>query len=328
MRDTRDTKNTSKDKKIYNKQVLDIFVKITRKKAKEEIENEERTRERKLSEYERKSIIEKNARKAQFRASIVGLGLSLIAIGGIGSGIKALNSGNEPEKTEISSEIDEDKTTENLQEIEEQKNARTEFLNELHVDTNNLEDLRNKIEEDINNLKPEEVLNYAKQYYADKYNEMNNTNITVDDITFSYNTTRSIYRGKAENGDTIIRSHSASDELRIENKGIIDVNIRGNKIESITPYNNEYYLVYSPSDMPERNGDIVNGNGDYSIALEQAYILRTSINYADEFKNNSSNVLDYKNEMINAVYNYEKSKQTQQDNSLNVVENEDLEINE
>lgn len=265
--------------------------------------------------------------------------LQYLLFGGTTAAVKALNSGREPEKTEISSEIDDNKTTENLQEVDEQKNARTEFVSGLQVDTNNTDELRHNIEEDINNLETkEDVLNYAKQYYADEYNKMNNTNITIDDITFSYNTTSSLYRGKAENGDTIIRSHIPLNEseiknleienLQIYNSGIIDVNIRGNKIESIVPYINRFYLIYSSSDMPERNGDIVNGNGDYSIALEQAEILRTSIYYADELQNNGSDSLKYKNEMINAVCDYERSKQNVQDNSLNVVENEDLEVNE
>ena len=217
-------------------------------KKTEEIRKRVKLREeklgRKLKKNERrkieKSVISKYRRQNFRRAILLAFGI------GAGAGaIKLIDAGNytgvEVDKNAI--EIDasdfEDITIDKLQDDKEV------FLNDLKVTVNDVEKIstleevenaeKSQVLKEIDDLienvsNPEDgkkdFLDYIKQFYVDKYNEMNASPITLDNIEgiYKYRDFEKMFRSKAENGDKIIKSVMGNVEQGdLENKEIIKI---------------------------------------------------------------------------------------------------------
>ncbi len=276
---------------------INLFVRLTRKEAKDKILQSQKMLGRKLNREEKKKIIDEVAGKAKRRVAIIGLSAML----GIGGGTLLLASGDREiheDTTKISTELDSSK----------------EFRNELKVEEQ-IEN--NQIEEEIDELNTkEEVLNYIKNIYVKEYNSQNNEQITADNITLHrYRSDIVLYDDISLNGEQIVRKCTENEAKELgksimPNNGIITVSIKtGNetKGERVAYYNGKYNTVYNKDEKVLKE--------EKTVLSKVAKIITAGISRAESIEQEDtsySQKQEYKKRLIDAVTEYENNKNVSQ----------------
>ena len=302
------------------KKKLDLFVSLTRKQSKEDILKEEKKLGRPLDRAEKKSIIRKNElamKKKVFAISLVTFGLAFGVVGGI----KALTDGKGENSTQIETEVEreieeipnEDK---DISKIEEQ---RQEFTERLAVDQEIIDETSKLKEESIKEIESlensEATLKYLKDIYAKNYNEMNNTNITAEDIKMYKTRTERLYADKADNGDEIFRTttDSSKENVMQTEMGIIKVVVcdeSGNILsqekatqaiatgEIIPVYREDETALSAECGILGKTGNIISNGID----------LYTAQKYEEENEIVSNNKLVYMERLTESLTEYKESQ--------------------
>jgi len=264
--------------------------------AKEKIRKKEEMLDRKLTREEKENIFEKvrNNIKRQLAVRIA-YGFMGLAVG-LGGGIvgtKLLNEANNKgiTKTESTIEIDTEKTEKDVV-INNKNNEKEVFLNGIKVDLNKQEnEIKSNLLEEIDKFETkDDVLDYIKNIYVEKYNQKNGTDITAENITIEKDMfDASLEEDKAANGDTIMRK----DFDGTYEQGIYTVRIEteeGLKLETFArTYSGDFVRVYYSDDKVEsyeentasENGSIIASGTDYAIAIGNK---ETSKEVKDKYK--------------------------------------------
>ena len=230
----------NKSEENYKKLSEKIFIKITRKKAKQRINKEFKdfikNRKETLSKDEikrlkkmfmqvkGKKIIEEEARKARKKTTILALigALGIVGTGGytLGENEKSGISGIKEKNGEIQIDMNEVEKDINIKNImnQSERNEHQVFVKELQEQSLNenleyIEVLKKEVTQEIENLKTkEEVLSYTKQMYVDRYNGIHEEPIGVGNVTIRKNSYNKIfYEDHAKNGDIILRQCTESE---------------------------------------------------------------------------------------------------------------------
>lgn len=332
-------KNEGNFRKISDK----IFKRITRKKAKERINDEfesyikkeEKEIGEKLSKEETKSlrkdffetrgrkIIEEEARKARGKATVLAL-VGFLGVGGVGgyalgthdSKIPGITDGRNAIEVDMN-EVDKDVEIENvLQEEKEDKHAlfvkelQDSALNETIEENDNLE---KEVKQKIESLETkEEVVDYVKQMYVDARNSKNEEQIGKEDVTLKkYTSDLVFYEDKAQNGDEILRYCT---EAEAEKMGIpidgdlskISAEVKtdsGLEIENVAYHDGKFVTLYS------KNEEVLENKETILCELGNVVLQGIDRSVSMDEKDTSWNAKeDYKNKFIQAVVDYKKSK--------------------
>lgn len=226
-------------------------------------------------------------------------------------------SGVTQQKNEIS--IDANKADKDIR-IDNMTNEGKLWLNGLKVNIedaldNEQETLRKTVQQEIESLEnPEDVLNYVKQIYVEEYNECNNDNINIENVTFGKNKADIvIYSDKAENGDSILRCCSEHDaqEMGIGidgDKSVISAHIKDGEIsqtERVAQNNKgEYQAIYSKSEEVKQN--------DETVLEDVAAVVLTGIDMATSMEQKENNSFEvnqkYKQRLIDAVVDHKNDQ--------------------
>lgn len=144
------------------------------KKAKAFFNKKRKEKEDRLGRELTKEERKENRKKNRKMAGRVAMFATVFALGMVGGaeGMHLLDSGN-------SVKVVEDNST---------KNGRKLFVDGLHIEEDELETiktLKQDVHEKVNQLegKPEQVLTYIKELYANEYNQKEGTDITSNDIS-------------------------------------------------------------------------------------------------------------------------------------------------
>lgn len=324
---------SNKVTKAIDKKTLDIFVKLTRKQAKKEIIKKQDKLQRKLTTEEKKIIARKVARTTRGRAIVIGA----LALGSF-SGAKATNllneansKGIEQNKTEIS--IDAEQVDKDIN-INNVTSDREIFVNGIKVDLEEItysENIEERVTNEINSLgTPEEVLNYIKDVYVDEYNEVNNTNISSDNITLYKGRGEILEIDQADNGDKIVRSYEKSEyegsgEPVQTDYGVVKVLVQDGDnrfVDEVSNYlgTGTYATVYRNDEKVEKS--------DSTVLIELGSIMDNGIDYYTALSHKDENSIEiinlYKERLINSVIEHEKSNIVERENDSS----EGIEIND
>lgn len=341
--------------RTIDKKTLDIFVKLTRKTAKKEIQKREEKYDRKLTKEEKSNVIKRVARRTRGRVALVSM-FALVSFTGMQSK-NLLNErnyrgiyNNQEEVSTDAEEIDNKKISINnvsdnrelfinglkveTSEIEESKNMEQENTNtkvyssnnlikQEELENNNFDDIKENIEEEINNLDTsDEILEYIKNLYVNEYNSLNNANITANDIRFEQIQRGVLYHDKAENGDDIVRNCQES-----EYEGIgIPVQTDLKMVNCIIQ--NDGFIEKQSVTNNYGSGEYVSvyskdekvEKADVTPLNKLGGVIDNGIDYYSAIKNNNTQELNiYKGRFINSLVEY---KQSEINNSL--VNNEQI----
>ena len=138
---------------------------IAKKQINKEIRKQERHERRTLDIEEKREIKNNVLKKMRTRAAIFG------AVGVLGIGAFALYNVNKDNIKELG------EGTKVETEMENDTNPRDEFVKGLTVEIPEgiIDEVKTEVFHEVRELKtPEDILNYTKQIYIDKYNENNN----------------------------------------------------------------------------------------------------------------------------------------------------------
>ena len=330
-----------KSKKNYRKLSDKIFIKITRKRAKERINKEIReyitkSKEQRVLSKEDvkelrkvfmktrgKKIIEEEAKKARSKATIFAL-VGALGIGGAGGYTLGINSKSEiipgikeqKNKIEIDMEnVEKDINIENV--VNQNKENKHEvFVKELQEQALNEnieynEALKKEVTQEIENLKTkDEVLAYTKQMYVDRYNGIHEEPIGVGNVTIRKNSYNKIfYEDHAKNGDIILRqcTESEAQEMGVPIDGVlseISVVIKkdGELIsESVAYHDGKFVTLYEKDEEVQANRD--------TILCELGNVVLQGIDRVTSMDNEdtATGIKDlYKERFIQAVVDYKK----------------------
>ena len=199
-----------------------FFKRITRKKAKEELEYEfkgyvkkkQKELHRPLSREEqldlkkdfykanRRRIVEDVAKKARRQAATMAV-VATIGIAGVGGYGLGLNQASVPGVTVDSqtgdTEVDVDELDGDLyindisSNENEEENSHDVFIKQLqdsaiNEEVANAEDLQNAVSQKVSSLDSyDEVMDYLEQLFVDEYNKSNDQEIDVDDVSLNVN---------------------------------------------------------------------------------------------------------------------------------------------
>lgn len=320
--------------KAIDKKTLDIFVSLTRRKAKEEITKSQSKLKRKLTNKEKHLSAKKAAKKTRGKAVVISM-----FVAGIFTGMKANNLleaarskgiDNKEEITIDAEELNKDISIDNV------TNDREIFINGIKVELNEIDnnekDLSN-IKEEINNLNnPEEVLDYLKEFYVNEHNKENDEKITKDNVTFHIGDGGVLYSDQAENGDTIVRRCTEYEYREMGNIGlpsdykkrVIEVIIKideNKQTERFTYEDGKYVHVYEKDEQVR---------SDYqTTATRMGKALNYGLNYYSALENKEKNSWEVKQDFIDSILEY-KQLEDVKDNSENLVQTEtqDLDLND
>ena len=312
--------------KAIDRKTLNVFVRLTKNKAKEKIKEKERKTKKELSKEEKISIIKGVDKRTRGRAVLISM-FALGAFSGMGTQ-NLLNSANQKGvQIEQTSEGKEaivdleniDKVTiKGFDGIEDTENkgvfveqSKNEFIQSIKVDVNEI-DVNERAESDakteVDSLtNSDEVLNYLKGIYIKEYNEEHGTNITVDNLELSKGRLDTLYKDIAQNGDQIIRTTFDKDvkenALLNSDMGIVTAIIRNDNGECISKekmtYNNgKYVTVYEEGQEVKKYNDntLTNLKG----------VIYNGIDYYGAFIDSESDI--YKNRLIESVSEYKKQQ--------------------
>ena len=329
-----------KSKKNYRKLSDKIFIKITRKRAKERINKEIReyitkSKEQRVLSKEDvkelrkvfmktrgKKIIEEEAKKARSKATIFALvgALGIVGTGGytLGENEKSGISGIKEKNGEIQIDMNEVEKDINIKNImnQSERNEHQVFVKELQEQSLNenleyIEALKKEVTQEIENLKTkEEVLSYTKQMYVDRYNGIHEEPIGVGNVTIRKNSYNKIfYEDHAKNGDIILRqcTESEAQEMGVPIDGVlseISVVIKkdGELIsESVAYHDGKFVTLYEKDEEVQANRD--------TILCELGNVVLQGIDRVTSMDNEdtSAGIKDlYKGRFIQAVVDYKK----------------------
>lgn len=283
-----------------------LFISLTRTEAKQVIKRKEAKEGRVLNREEKNKIIEKVARKARNKVARYAL-MGALGIGGAVVAGNLLGAGQEVKgETQVSTEAN-------------QKSNREMWIDDIKVDVDALiNEQKQEAQDEIENLQtPEDVLNYIKDIYAEEYNEINNTNISIEDIRFRKNKSDIvIYSDEAINGDSILRyctEHEARENgIGIDGeKSIISASVKNADISETEQVaqniNGEYQAIFTKNEEVQQNEE--------TVLQDIAEVVLTGIDMStsmEQRENNSWKINEtYKQRFIDAVAQY-KNEQMQE----------------
>ena len=340
-----------KNKGNFTKLSEKIFKSVTRKKAKERINNEFKRHIKKeekqigeeLSKEEIKSlrkdfiatrgkeIIEEEARKARGKATVLAL-VGVLGIGGVGgyalgthnSKILGITDGKET----IERNMDEvDKNI--IQEEKEDKHA--VFVKELQdaaldVTKEENDNIEKDVKQEIESLKtPTEVINYIKQMYVEKYNNENDKKIGTENLELYKNVEDLVfYEDQAQNGDEILRycTEKEAEEMGIPIDGnLAKISARienesGITKENVAYHDGKFVTIYGKNEKVSEYKD--------NTLCELGEVVLQGIKRADSMDKEKTFIEvkeEYKNKLIQAVVDYRKSRgENVKENNKNQIE--------
>ncbi len=169
-----------------------VFMKKVRDFFNKQVEKEEKKLERKLTKEERRE----NRKKNRKMAKSVAMFATTFALGIVGGaeGRHLLDSGHsvkvveDKDNSKITIDTNETGKHQDVHINNSTKDGRRLFVDGLHIEEDDLETiqkLKQNVHEEINQLegKPEQILTYIKELYANEYNQKKDTDITSDDIS-------------------------------------------------------------------------------------------------------------------------------------------------
>lgn len=277
-----------KNKGNFGKITESIFMSITRKNAKERINNEfrryikkvENERGGKLTREETKELRRnfiatrgkkiklQEAQKARLKATalalVAGLGVGGYALGAHNSQIPGITEGKN--KIEVNmDDVEKDVNIENVvQKGKEEENKRGLFVqglqdSALNEDVEYINELRQETRQEIEKLKTStQVLNYVKQMYVDRYNSTHEEQIGIENVTLHKNKLdRVFYEDKAQNGDEILRCCTTVEaiqmEIPIDRDDLSEISVEietenGVRTERVAYHNGRFVTLYDPDE--------------------------------------------------------------------------------
>ena len=299
----------------------------TAKKARAEIRiNKKRSEEGKeiLSKEEEERVIRKVTKeeKRKIKTKAIFAALGLMSATSLLEGVALLNSGNEGVKS------NKNEITINTEQAEKDVNVinvgdRNVFIDGIKVDTNNLnyeknKELKENVAKEVESLETsEDVLNYLKQFYANEYNNENDTHMTAENVRLGKTREMTtLFKDKAENGEEIIKDRLAKDKterkIDIEDGVISATIIQDGKIissQEILNNNNQYKRVYSSNEDVEKyednllvkTGKIIDKGIDWNVAMDQK---ETDPLIKKQYKQRFIDaIVEYKEEQIEKISN-------------------------
>ena len=233
------------------------------------------------------------------RAGLIGIA------GAIGIGGATIGDGNEIKRLNERQGIE--------AEIEDKKTAHEKFQEELSVEA--FDEIRIETSNEVGELEnSEEVLNYIKQIYIEKYNENNNVKKGIEDVRFNKSSFDKVFfkdengilrycsekeakeMGKPIDGNLPIISATVADE-----KGAIQENVaQKSNGEIVNIYDKDEQILGDEDTTLTQLGDVVLAGINYSTAIEQD-------------GNSWKTKKDYENKLINALTEYRKEQEPQQE---------------
>ena len=301
------------------KKKLDIFIAMTRGQSKLDIKRKEMRTGRKLERFEKREIIERNARR--MKAKI--FGLSLITLGlfaGVG-GTRLLEEGKENriKLTQNEATIDASKLEKENINIENLDDKKQVFINSLKVDENELtqnEAISETIENEIDSLYTSgQTLDYIKDIYAKQYNENNQSNINKDNVVLYKTREPQLYKDTAQNGVEIYRISkereypcNVQSEAGVIKAQILDENKKIIKEERITQdyITGEYIVIYDEEEPVTEIEDttLKQLGGIVSNGID----LYTAQKYQEESKGQNHAVVTYKKRLKADIKEYKADR--------------------
>lgn len=282
----------------------------TKNTAKEDIKNQEQRKGKRLTRNQKNKIIKRNFVIA-----------GLVAMLGIGGATLALNSGKE----------DKQQVETNMDELAQEVSSAEQFRNSQKQENYLTQDP--EVAKEIEELNSQEVLEYIKEIYVEQYNEKNNEDITIDNVSLTKKTEHiALYKDEAKNGDTIIRntsSYKAKEEgiHSLVNSTMILAEINtedGLEKEMMTNYNGEYVTVYNSFEEVEQY--VQNALSSVGEVMQTGVDTAISMNQQETSKEVKE---DYKEKFISAVSKYKNQKQqerlTAKNQNIQQQETEDRE---
>ena len=279
---------------------------IAKKQINKEIRKQERHERRTLDIEEKREIKNNVLKKMRTRAAIFG------AVGVLGIGAFALYNVNKDNIKELG------EGTKVETEMENDTNPRDEFVKGLTVEIPEgiIDEVKTEVFHEVRELKtPEDILNYTKQIYIDKYNENNNTDYGIEDVKF-YKTSADKVFYKDEQG--ILRYCSASEYKEMGGKGV-DGNL---PVIEATISDGEKDIVEKVAQ--QQNGEIVNIYKkdeiveDKETTLSQmGKIVLTGIDYSTSIKQENtyeSVKQEYQDRFVTAISDYKKGQEAEKEN--------------
>lgn len=279
---------------------------IAKKQINKEIRKQERHERRALDIEEKREIKNNVLKKMRTRAAIFG------AVGVLGIGAFALYNVNKDNIKELG------EGTKVETEMENDTNPRDEFVKGLTVEIPEgiIDEVKTEVFHEVRELKtPEDILNYTKQIYIDKYNENNNTDYGIEDVKF-YKTSADKVFYKDEQG--ILRYCSASEYKEMGGKGV-DGNL---PVIEATISDGEKDIVEKVAQ--QQNGEIVNIYKkdeiveDKETTLSQmGKIVLTGIDYSTSIKQENtyeSVKQEYQDRFVTAISDYKKGQEAEKEN--------------
>lgn len=303
-----------------------IFISLTRKASKREIWEKQKNEQRSLTREEKKEIVLKNARKAR-RTMVISI-LS-VAIGG--AGVFTLAAPKNNDKQEITEEAINQTNKENTN--SDRKSFRERIDARDHVQQTEVEKNMQEAIQEVDSLEtPDDVLNYLKDIYVAEYNEENLAQITKENVRLyiqdrlgegDYN----LYNDVSKNGDQIVRwSYNPGKKEGIgkdfimakvldENKQLIDS-------DAIVYSGGVSRTAYSSEEQVDKYED--------GTLVDIGNLMRQGLCYYSEMDNdidpNSDRakqaIVEYKNDFINAIAEYNNQKDNESVKSQEEVEEE------
>lgn len=309
-----------------------IFISETKRKSKEEIREKEAKLGRKLTNNEKDQIVLKNGKRMLTRIGAIAVaGAFGIGILAGGAGVKKLNESSAVKQNKQKIEIDANKTNKNIEINTAENSKRDIFINGIKVELNeidNNESLEQSTEKEVNQLaNDEEVLNYLKSTYIDKYNEEHQKGLSEKNVSIYKTRLQELQENKDKNGNKYFTTNFAKQKEGATDYGVINVTIKdGNRIaqDEYAIYDektNSYIPVYDDDEKI----DEVNSNPMYGLGA----VLDNGIDYYATFSKTDNNKETYKNRFITSIEKYKQSQidkingkksQTEGKNNSNIKE--------
>lgn len=242
---------------------------------------------------ERRRIIEKNAKSAKVKVTLIGIS-SALTLGGIGIGASsfyALNEAKARQQKELT--VDALKYPDGIN-VENVKNDRQVMLDGLnareYVQKTDMEKIKERVTSEVDSLKSgDDILNYLKGFYVTEYNERYGENITKENVTLYVEFDKSdgaiykLYNDVAENGDKIIRKTTNKDLVEGIDSDLISATVKDEEKNVIT---SEYVSYRSGVCTRVYDSDeYVESYEKKGCLLDIGNLIRQGVNYYAEMTN-------------------------------------------
>jgi len=304
-----------------------IFISETKRTSKAEIREKEAKLERKLTKNEKDQIVEKNAKKIINRIG------TMVMLGAFGIGVfsgsavtKRLTESSAVKQNKQKIEIDANKTNKDIEINTPENNKRDIFINGIKVELNeidNNESLEQSTEKEVNQLtNNEDVLNYLKSTYIDKYNEEHQKGLSEKNVSIYKTRLQELQENKDKNGNKYFTTNFAKGKEGATDYGVINVTVKdGNRIaqDEYAIYDentNSYIPVYDESEKI----DEINSNPMYGLGA----VLDNGIDYYATVDSTDKDKETYKNRFVKSIEKYKQSQidkiignQSQENNTKN-----------